>query len=70
MNFAKSCFNLYFILCHSKTISCNMKRLYRKKKLRMKVIPIGLGWNKCGRVTTSAHFPKLGVTLVCKIVSA
>ena len=31
MNFAKSCFNLYFILCHSKTISCNMKRLYRKK---------------------------------------
>ena len=44
-----------------------MKRLYRKKKLRMKVIPIGLGWNKCGRVTTSAHFPKLGVTLVCKL---
>ena len=36
-----------------------MKRLYRKKKLRMKVLPIGLGWNKCGRVTTSAHFPKL-----------
>ena len=33
----------------------------------MKVLPIGLGWNKCGRVTTSAHFPKLKVTLVCKL---
>ena len=33
----------------------------------MKVLPIGLGWNKCGRVTTSADFPKLRVTLVCKL---
>ena len=38
-----------------------------KQKLRMKVLPIGLGWNKCGHVTTSAHFPKLRVTLVCKL---
>ena len=32
----------------------------------MKVLPIGLGWSKCGRVTISAHFPKLKITLVCK----
>ena len=27
----------------------------------------GLEWNKCGRVTISAHFPKLKITLVSKL---
>ena len=27
-----------------------------EKKLRIKVLPIGHGWNKCVRVTISAHF--------------
>ena len=56
-----------FIRCHSKTISFNIKWLYRKKKLRIKVLPIGLEWNKCGRVTISAYFPKLEITLVSKL---
>ena len=36
-----------FIRCHSKTISFNIKWLYRKKKkkLRIKVLPIGLEWS-------------------------
>ena len=57
MKFAKSYLNLYFIRCHSKTTSCNIKWLL-KKKLRIKVLPIGLEWNKCSRVTTSAHLVK------------
>ena len=55
-----------FIRCHSKTISFNIKWLYRKKrkkKLRIKVLPIGLEWNKCGRVTIGAYFPKVKITL-------
>ena len=32
----------------------------------MKVLPIGLGWSKCGRVTIIARFPKLKITQVCK----
>ena len=39
----------------------------RGKKLRLKVLTIGLEWNKCGRVTISAHFPKLKITLVSKL---
>ena len=41
--------------------------LKKKKKLRIKVLPIGLEWNKCGRVTISAFFPKLEITLVSKL---
>ena len=52
-----------FIRCYSKTISCNIKWPHRKKKLCLKVLPIGLKWNKCGR----AHFPKLKITLVSKL---
>ena len=40
---------------------------YRKKKLRVKVLPIELERNKCGLVTISAHFPKLKITLVSKL---
>ena len=61
-----------FIRCHSKTISFNIKWLYRgkknkKKKLRIKVLPIGLEWNKRGRVTIGAYFPKVKITLVSKL---
>ena len=52
-----------FIHCYSKTISCNIQWPYRKKKLRIKVQPIGLEWNKWGR----ARFPKLKITLVSKL---
>ena len=59
-----------FIRCHSKTISFNIKWLYRKKnktKLLIKVLPIGLEWNKRGRVTIGAYFPKVKITLVSKL---
>ena len=39
----------------------------KKKKLRIKVLPIGLEWNKCSRVTTGAHFLKPKITLVAKL---
>ena len=38
-----------------------------KKKLRIKVLPIGLKWKKCGLVTTSAHFPYIKIILVSKL---
>ena len=58
-----------FIRCHSKTISFNIKWLYwkKKKKLRIKVLQIGLEWNKRGRVTIGAYFPKVKITLVSKL---
>ena len=56
-----------FIRCHSKTISCNINDSTEKRiKQRIKVLTIGLEWNKCGRVTISVHFPKLKITLVFK----
>ena len=39
----------------------------KRKKQRIKVLTIGLEWDKCGRVTISVHFPKLKITLVSKL---
>ena len=44
-----------------------IERERKRKKQRIKVLTIGLEWDKCGRVTISVHFPKLKITLVSKL---
>ena len=46
-----------------------MKNVW-KKKLRIKVLPIGHGCKKCVRGAISAHFWQLKIAMVSKIVSA